>query len=57
MATSFFDDRDEQYKPAPDAPLCDPADVADTVVFALTRPPGCEVKELLVAGPLETSWP
>jgi NAD(P)-dependent dehydrogenase (short-subunit alcohol dehydrogenase family) len=57
MATSFFDDRDEQYKPAPDTPLCDPADVADTVVFALTRPPGCEVKELIVAGPLETSWP
>ena len=57
MATSFFDDRDDQYKPAPDTPLCDPADVAETVVFALTRPPGCEVKELIVAGPAETSWP
>ena len=57
MATSFFDDRDPQYKPAPDTPLCDPADVAETVVFALTRPKGCEVKELIVAGPLETSWP
>jgi NAD(P)-dependent dehydrogenase (short-subunit alcohol dehydrogenase family) len=57
MATAFFDDRDEQYKPSADTPLCDPADVADTVIFALTRPPGCEVKELIVAGPLETSWP
>lgn len=57
MATSFFDDRDDQYKPASDTPLCDPADVAETVVFALTRPPGCEVKELIVAGPAETSWP
>lgn len=57
MATAFFDDRDPQYKPGPDAQLCDPRDVAETVLFALTRPPGCEVKELVVAGPLETSWP
>lgn len=57
MATAFFDDRDEQYKPGPDARLCDPAEVADAVVFALSRPPGCEVKELVIAGPDETSWP
>ncbi len=57
MATGFFDDRTEQYKPGPDARLCDPAEVADAVVFALSRPPGCEVKELVIAGPNETSWP
>jgi NAD(P)-dependent dehydrogenase (short-subunit alcohol dehydrogenase family) len=57
MHTAFFDDRDERYKPGPDAQLCDPADVADAVLFALGRPPGCEVKELVVAGPQETSWP
>lgn len=57
MHTSFFDERDERYKPAPDARLCDPGDVADAVVFALTRPAGCEIKELVVAGPTETSWP
>jgi NAD(P)-dependent dehydrogenase (short-subunit alcohol dehydrogenase family) len=57
MRTSFFDGRDEQYKPAPDAPLCDPRDVAAAIVFALGAPAGCEVKELVVAGPLETSWP
>jgi NAD(P)-dependent dehydrogenase (short-subunit alcohol dehydrogenase family) len=57
MRTSFFDGRDEQYKPGPDTPLADPGDVADAVVFALTRPEGCEVKELVVAGPHETSWP
>jgi NAD(P)-dependent dehydrogenase (short-subunit alcohol dehydrogenase family) len=57
MQTAFFDERDEQYKPGPDARLCDPADVADAVVFALTRPAGAEVKELVIAGPTETSWP
>ena len=57
MHTAFFDDRDEQYKPGPDALLCDPGDVADAVVFALTRPAGAEVKELVIAGPTETSWP
>jgi NAD(P)-dependent dehydrogenase (short-subunit alcohol dehydrogenase family) len=57
MRTSFFDGRDEQYRPGPDAQLNDPSDVADAVVFALTRPPGCVVRELLVAPALETSWP
>lgn len=57
MHTAFFDERDEQYKPGPDAQLCDPADIADAVVFALTRPAGAEVKELVIAGPTETSWP
>jgi NAD(P)-dependent dehydrogenase (short-subunit alcohol dehydrogenase family) len=57
MNTAFFDGRTAQYKPGPDAGLCDPADVADTVVFALSRPPGCDIKELVVAGPTESSWP
>jgi NAD(P)-dependent dehydrogenase (short-subunit alcohol dehydrogenase family) len=57
MRTAFFDERDDRYKPGPDARLCDPADVAAAVLFALMSPPGCEVKELVVAGPTETSWP
>jgi NAD(P)-dependent dehydrogenase (short-subunit alcohol dehydrogenase family) len=57
MQTSFFDERDEKYKPGSDAQLCDPYDVASAIVFALSRPPGCEVKELVIAGPTETSWP
>jgi len=57
MATAFFDQRQDQYKPPADLQLCDPLDVAETVVFALTRPPGCEVKELVVTGPNEASWP
>lgn len=57
MHTAFFDDRDEQYKPGPDAKLNRAEDVAQTVLFALRQPPGCEVKELVVASAWEGSWP
>ncbi len=57
MSTAFFDGRPEQFKPAPDARLNDPGDVADAVLFALTRPPGCEVRELVVTPSTEPSWP
>jgi NAD(P)-dependent dehydrogenase (short-subunit alcohol dehydrogenase family) len=61
MKTGFFDGRDEQFKPASDAfeknQLNDPANVAETVVFALTRPKGVEVRELIVTPSRETSWP
>jgi len=57
MQTSFFDGREEKYKPGPDAKLCDPASVADAIVYALRQPPGVDVKEMVVAGLYETSWP
>lgn len=57
MATRFFDDRDEQFKPAPDQALNDPSDVAATVMFALQQPAGCEVRELIVTPSVEPSWP
>ena len=57
MYTPFFDGRSEQYKPPPDAKLNKPEDVAATVVFALTQPPGCEVRELVVCSSTESSWP
>ena len=57
MHTAFFDDRDERYRPPAGALLCQPDDVAAAVVFALSQPPGCEVKELVVAAPTESSWP
>ncbi|MGW6502321.1 SDR family oxidoreductase [Nonomuraea angiospora] len=57
MATHFFDGRPEQYQPGPDARLNRPEDVAQTVVFALSQPPGCEVRELVVCPSTETSWP
>jgi NAD(P)-dependent dehydrogenase (short-subunit alcohol dehydrogenase family) len=61
MNTHFFDGRDPQFKPAPDAfeknQLNDPANVAEAVVFALSQPKGCEVRELIVTPSRETSWP
>jgi NAD(P)-dependent dehydrogenase (short-subunit alcohol dehydrogenase family) len=57
MRTSFFDTRPEQFKPAPDQQLNDPADVARTVVFALRQPAGCELRELTVVPATEPSWP
>ena len=57
MQTAFFDSREDKYKPPPDAKLNRPEDVAAAVVFALRQPPGCEVRELVVAPSLESSWP
>jgi NAD(P)-dependent dehydrogenase (short-subunit alcohol dehydrogenase family) len=57
MRTPFFDDRPEQFKPAADQHLNRPEDVAQTVLFALRQPPGCELRELLVAPATEPSWP
>jgi NADP-dependent 3-hydroxy acid dehydrogenase YdfG len=57
MQTAFFDGRDEQYKPPPDALLAAPEQVAETVLFALRRPAGVELRELLVMPSTESSWP
>jgi NAD(P)-dependent dehydrogenase (short-subunit alcohol dehydrogenase family) len=57
MRTKFFDDRDEQYKPGPDAILNDPANVANAVMFALSQPAGCAVREMVIAAETETSYP
>jgi NAD(P)-dependent dehydrogenase (short-subunit alcohol dehydrogenase family) len=57
MRTKFFDDRDERYKPGPDAILNDPANVAAAIMFALNQPAGCVVRELVIAAATETSYP
>jgi NADP-dependent 3-hydroxy acid dehydrogenase YdfG len=57
MATPFFDGRDAQFRPGPDAHLNDPSNVAAAIAFALDQPPGCEVRELLVCPANEGSWP
>jgi len=57
MRTAFFDGRPEQFKPAPEQQLNAPEDVAQTVLFALRQPPGCEVRELIVTPSTEPSWP
>jgi NAD(P)-dependent dehydrogenase (short-subunit alcohol dehydrogenase family) len=57
MRTHFFDGRDEQYKPGPDAELADPDDVAAAVLLALQQPAGVELRELVVTTSTEPSWP
>jgi NAD(P)-dependent dehydrogenase (short-subunit alcohol dehydrogenase family) len=57
MATSFFDGRPEEFKPAPDAVLNRPRDVAAVVEFVLSQPTGCEIRELIVCPETEASWP
>jgi NAD(P)-dependent dehydrogenase (short-subunit alcohol dehydrogenase family) len=57
MRTPFFDGRDEQYKPGPDAQLNDPANVANAVMFALNQPPGSAVREIVVCAEQESSYP
>ncbi|MEO3778672.1 SDR family oxidoreductase [Micromonospora sp. B11E3] len=57
MRTAFFDDRDPQYRPGPDAVLNNPADTAAAVMFALSQPAGCAVRELVVCAERETSYP
>ena len=57
MQTPFFDDRPAEFKPAPGQHMNRPEDVARSVIFALRQPPGCELRELLVAPASEPSWP
>ncbi|MFA9428793.1 SDR family oxidoreductase [Egicoccus sp. AB-alg2] len=57
MATAFFDGRPDEFKPAPDQLLNDPAHVAEAVLFALRQPAGCEVRELVITPSVEPSWP
>jgi NAD(P)-dependent dehydrogenase (short-subunit alcohol dehydrogenase family) len=57
MHTPFFDGREQKYRPPADAKLNRPEDVAQAILFALRQPPGCEVRELVVAPSGETSWP
>jgi NADP-dependent 3-hydroxy acid dehydrogenase YdfG len=57
MDTAFFDGRDAQYRPGADAQLNDPNDVAAAVMFALSQPPGCELRELVITPSTEPSWP
>lgn len=57
MRTSFFDGREERYRPGADQDLNDPASTAAAVLTALTQPVGSEIREMLVMASGETSWP
>ncbi len=57
MRTAFFDGRPAKYRPADDAPLMDPADVADIIVNVLRARRTAMVPEIMVTPGGETSWP
>ncbi len=57
MRTAFFDGRPAQYRPAPDAPLMDPADVADVIVDVLSHRGTAHVPEVMITPGGERSWP
>ncbi|WP_066520204.1 SDR family oxidoreductase [Curtobacterium ammoniigenes] len=57
MRTAFFEGRSEQYKPGPDAKLIEPEYVANSILFALGQPAGCEIRELAIMPADEPSWP
>jgi NADP-dependent 3-hydroxy acid dehydrogenase YdfG len=58
MRTHFFDRFPEQGIPMPDeANLQDPANVAETIVFAVSMPAQSVMQEVMVMPLTETSWP
>ncbi|HEX6293276.1 MAG TPA: SDR family oxidoreductase [Herpetosiphonaceae bacterium] len=58
MRTHFFDRFEEQGIPMPDMDkLQDPANVAETIVFAVRMPVGSVMQEVMVTPLHETSWP
>jgi NAD(P)-dependent dehydrogenase (short-subunit alcohol dehydrogenase family) len=58
MRTHFFDRFEEQGIPMPDPDkLQDPANVAETIVFAVRMPAGSVMQEVIVTPLDETSWP
>lgn len=58
MKTHFFDRFEEQGIPKPDdADLQDPANVAETILFAARMPSQSVVQEIMVTPLTETSWP
>lgn len=54
MRTPFLFDRFDDLDPGV---LLDPADVANTVLFALSQPAGVAIPELMVMSTREGSWP
>jgi len=57
MDTAFFDEREERFRPPPGTELLAPSIVADNILHALDLPTGCEIRELVIMGSSEGSWP
>lgn len=57
MDTHFFDGRPDKYRPPEDMRLAPPEAVAGAAIQALQAPDEAMIRELMVYGPDETSWP
>lgn len=57
MRTHFFDGREAKYQPGPDADLQEPAHVAQAVLAVLAQPLSSQMREVILTGGGETSWP
>lgn len=57
MDTSFFDGRPDEFRPPSDMRLAPPEAVAGAAIHALQAPEAAMIRELMVSGPDETSWP
>ncbi len=58
MQTHFFDRFADQGIPMPEVDtLQDPINVARTILYAISMPPGSVVQEIIVTPRSETSWP
>jgi NAD(P)-dependent dehydrogenase (short-subunit alcohol dehydrogenase family) len=57
MNTRFFDGREERYRPPDESKLSPPEQVADGIAYALRRPAGFEIRELVMCHEQEPSWP
>lgn len=57
MRTSFFDDRPAEHRPRADTRLAEPDDIGEMVAFALSQPPGIDLRELVACSSYDRSWP
>ena len=57
MRTSFFDQHPERFRPAPDAHLMEPDDVAAVIVQTLRSTGTAEAREVVLTPLGEPSWP
>jgi NAD(P)-dependent dehydrogenase (short-subunit alcohol dehydrogenase family) len=57
MNTGFFEGREERYRPPDESKLSRPEQVAAGIAYALRRPAGFEIRELVMCHAEEPSWP
>ncbi len=57
MDTGFFHAQAGRFRSEGDPLLADPDDVADAILYALSRPSGLHVREMVLCASTDPSWP